>query len=118
MRMSDLKEESDPSSLSFQPAVGDPLHIVLNGKIIHRSQNLRGLITHARRAGVSSVSVLSTKPTSIYGEGLVFVVFADKSWCRVRFASFTIARDFFRKRWAKWGLYAEVRNSDTYWHFQ
>lgn len=88
------------------------VEITRDGKVIRRSRNLRGLITHAGKHGVNEVSVWRTSN----GAG-VYVKFGDGATCRTTFADFTIARDFFRKRWQKWGLYAEVRNSDNYWSF-
>lgn len=107
---------TDRTSIAYMPTVGEGLVIVKEGRIIRRSANLRGLISHAHRAGVAKASVTASG-RDVLSEGLVYVVFRDGSWCRVRFASFQIARDFFRKRWARWGLYAEVRNSDTFWSF-
>jgi len=86
--------------------------IYRDSKIVQSSQNLRGLISRAYRVGVSKASVWRTSTG-----GTVYVVFADGSWLRTGFADFTIARDFLRSRWRRWGLYAEVRNSDDYWSF-
>lgn len=116
MTYRDPQPVTDRTSIAYMPSVGEDLVIVKEGKVIRKSYNLRGLITHANRAGVAKASVHASGDT-IQGEGLVYVVFKDGSWCRVRFASFTIARNFFRSRWKKWGLYAEVRNSDTFWSF-
>jgi hypothetical protein len=90
------------------------VEIMLNGKVIHRSRNLRGLISHAHRVGVAKASVWRTSPAC---GGRAYIEYRDGSYCRTEFADFTIARDFFRARWQKWGLYAEVRNSDGYWSF-
>ncbi len=105
------------TSLAFPP-VGKPVTIYLDGNPIRHSQNLRGLISHAYRAGVHAATIFSTdpnKPTA--GEGLVVVEYKDGATCRVRFASFTVGLQFLRSRWQKWGLYAEVRNSDAFWSF-
>lgn len=95
------------------PNVGDPIAIIKDGKVVQRSRNLRGLTTRAFKVGISSASVLRQNGR----EGLAYVKFCDGSWCRVMFADFAICRDFFRWRWKKWGLYAEVRNSDNHWAF-
>jgi hypothetical protein len=88
------------------------VEIIRDEKVVHRSRNLRGLITHARRAGVHSAAVWRTQSGAT-----VYVEYSDGAYCRTDFADFTIARDFFRKRWQKWGLFAEIRNSDNYWSF-
>lgn len=102
------------------------VEIILDGKVIRRSQNLRGLISHAGRVGVHKVSVYAqhgvlglwaSNDRHYYGKGFVYVEYRDGSICRTEFAEFGIARDFFRARWKRWGLYAEVRNSDSNWSF-
>lgn len=88
------------------------IEIYLRGKIVQRSRNLRGLITRAHKIGVARVSLWRTADGASY-----YVAFKDGSELRGQFAAFTTCRDFFRSRWARWGLYAEVRNSDDYWSF-
>ncbi len=88
------------------------VEIKKDGEVVQRSRNLRGLISRASKVGVDSVSVFRSE-----GGAYVSVFFKDGSECRTNFADFTVARDFFRKRWQRWGLYAEVRCSDDYWNF-
>jgi hypothetical protein len=99
------------------PPVGAELQIYHNGKVVQRSRNLRGLISRAGKVGVHSATLFCSNPTKPIGEGLMFIEYSDGSTVRITFASFTIARDFLRSRWRKWGLYAEVRNSDQFWSF-
>jgi hypothetical protein len=88
------------------------LEIIKDDKVVQRSKNLRGLLERAHKIGVAKAAVIRS------GNGAnVYVTFSDGSECWTSFADFTIARDFFRKRWQKWGLYAEVRNSDDFWSF-
>lgn len=68
------------------------------GAVIHRSRNLRGVLDHARRAGLRSVHAYP----SARGQGLLGVTFADGAQCRVRFASYAVLCDWLRARrsWA------------------
>ena len=74
-----------------------------------RSRNLRSIVDRAYKVGVAKAVVHRA------GAGtFVYVRFSDSSECRTTFADFTIACDWFRKRWQKWGF----RCSDDYWTFQ
>lgn len=94
------------------PDTSTRVEIKLGDTVLHSSQNLRGIIEHQNRVGIYYVAVHKIKDG-----GLVYVVFKDQSWCRTQFADFSIALNFIRKRWERWGMKAEVRNSDTYYSF-
>ena len=88
------------------------IEIYLNGHVVQRSRNLRGLISRAYKIGVTKAAVFREHVGASY-----YVEYADGSILRGNFCDFTVCRDFFRARWQKWGLYAEVRDSDDMWHF-
>jgi hypothetical protein len=67
------------------------------------------------RAGVHQATLHRAGPHG--DQGWVWVEYKDGSTSRTAFADFSVARDFLRSRWRRWGLYAEVRNSDDYWSF-
>lgn len=77
--------------------------------VLHSSQNLRGLIEHQNRVGIDSVSVIGIKEGAI-----VYVSFKDQSYCRTRFADFSVALSFVHSRHVRWGLDLEIHHSDTY----
>jgi hypothetical protein len=104
-----LKHAAAPAKLAERQSMNI---IGQSGDIVQRSRNLRGLITRAGKVGVDSVSV-----HRVNNGASCYVVFKDGSYCRPTFADFTIARDFFRARWRKWGMYAETRCSDNQWNF-
>ena len=83
--------------------------------VVQRSQNLRAIINRAHKIGVAQAHVYRCSTPECSGQ--LYIVFTDRSWCRTRFADFTVCRDWCRTRWKRWGLYAEVRNSDGYWSF-
>jgi hypothetical protein len=98
------------------PAVGTRLVFYNNGKPVQQSRNLRGLISRAHRVGVHAISLFRCQ-LGTFGPGEVFVEYKDGSTVRTRFAEHGIARAFFRKRYQRWGLHAEVRcsDNDTVW---
>ncbi len=68
------------------------------GQVSHRSRNLRGVLDHARRAGLWSAHAYP----SACGQGLLGVTFADGAQCQVEFASYVVLCDWLRARrsWA------------------
>jgi hypothetical protein len=91
---------------------GTGVHIIAGGDCVQRSRNLRGIITRAHKVGVARATCWASEAGGTY-----YIQFADGSWTRGQFADFTVCRDWFRARWRRWGLYAEVRNSDNFWSF-
>lgn len=72
--------------------------IYFRGKVVDRSKNLRGLISYGHRHGVRSVTITAC------GEGATVTVwFANSANTTVKFASASVASDFFKKRQPKWG---------------
>lgn len=66
------------------------------GDVIRRSENLHGIVDHARRVGVEWVRI---EPAD-HGEGYLAVMFADRSSCEIRFASWEVLRAWVRR--ARW----------------
>lgn len=68
-----------------------------DGHPIARSNNLRGIMTRARKLYYMGETRLSAKrnPT---GSGTLFCVFPDQSWVITRFASFTVLQDWIKAR--------------------
>jgi hypothetical protein len=95
------------------PPAGARLMFYHNGKVVQQSRNLRGLISRAHKIGVHAVSLFRTN-LGTFGPGDVFVEYDDGSTVRVRFAEHGIAKAFFRRRYQRWGLNNEVRNSENY----
>jgi len=69
-----------------------------DGKVIHRSRNLRGILDHARRTWIEE-AVARPAPE---GRGFLRVTFGDGSTCQTEFADFTVLCWWLRSRrsWA------------------
>lgn len=68
-------------------------------KVVARSQNLRGILTYARKHCAAHVSCSRRSD----GSAFVYVRFDDYAECRTEFASYGVAIGFFRAR-RSWGL--------------
>ena len=68
------------------------------GKVIHRSRNLRGILDHARKVGIQS----ATGELLAHGRGRLLVRFGDGSAAEAQFASFTVLERWLhsRRSWA------------------
>lgn len=78
-----------------------------NGKIIRRSQNLRGVRTHAqaRRAVAVSIDKIGS------GEGKLCVLFANRDSFETNFASFNVLKGWVRRWRAVYGAELMVNGS-------
>jgi len=62
-----------------------------NGKVVQRSQNLRGMREYAGKHGVGKVSI-----SAIPNGGLLSVFFQDGAACTTTFADFRVLQQFVR----------------------
>ena len=69
-----------------------------NGKVIHRSKSLRGILDHGRRSLVEAAVAIPLQ----HGKGALWVLYADGCRCRAEFADYTVLCDWLRSRrsWA------------------
>lgn len=81
--------------------------IRLDGKVVARSRNLRGILDYARKSPVESV-VIAPSPC---GRGTLRVTYHNNARASAVFASFTILRDWCdaRRSWPK----AIIASSET-----
>ena len=68
-------------------------------RIVRRSNNLRGILDHARRTFVSKVTIHRESD----GGAIVFFEFHNGDWSRVSFADYTVAIHWVSSR-RSWGL--------------
>lgn len=73
-----------------------------DGRIVSRSQNLRGIMDYSRKHGIKSANVLPVVMKAARAE--VRIVFGDDAWVQTYFASETIARRFCTRRMDKYGV--------------
>lgn len=83
--------------------------IVKDGKVIHRSRNLRGILEYARRILIDSVTikpVFSSDAPFVHSKAsaILFVRWIDGATCETDFASFTICVDWCkdRSKFSRW----------------
>ena len=87
------------------------VHIVLQGEIISSSKNLRGVLTYARKHGVTSLGFCMT---SDYGADIAFS-FGNGARCQVHFQSFNVCQRWVRAR-KSWGLkLADGKATNEWW---
>jgi len=82
-----------------------------DGKVVRTSQNLRGVLEHARAHGVdwATVSGFWRSP-----KGRLTVVFGDYSWTEVTFEDFKVATEWVKSR-RSWNL-DYLGDSNPYLH--
>lgn len=65
----------------------------IRGRIVRRSQNLRGILDHARRFEVVTISAYESE-----GKYKVRFGFSNDDWARVEFADWRVLVDWIRAR--------------------
>jgi hypothetical protein len=66
----------------------------IQGKVIHRSRNLRGIFDHGRRTWIEEAVACPAQE----GKGLLSVTFGDGSTCQTEFADYTVLCWWLRAR--------------------
>ena len=76
------------------------MEIILQGHIVRRSQNLRGVLDYARDTSrVESVTIIHEETPAGYP---VLFTFRDGATCSTNFADLSVAAEFLRSR-RSWG---------------
>lgn len=82
--------------------------IILEGKIVARSKNLRGILTYARKRGIDRV-VISKNAEGSNWDATVCYEFSDGAYSIVQWASFDVAVSWTHAR-RSWGYVDVVLN--------
>lgn len=95
--------------------------IMKNGKVIHRSQNLRGIDTYSQRNVIESITI---KPVfSIYApfvhsqaSAILSVKWVNGATCETSFASFTVCVDWCKTKtkYSKWPRHNVISSFDKF----
>lgn len=89
------------------------VEIIKNGKVVARSQNLRGVISYARKHLVENVSIHQGKN----GDGQYHITFSDGAAVQGRFAAYSILLDWITSRAKRWDITkTESSNDHARWN--
>lgn len=76
-----------------------PIEITKNGKVVSRSQNLRGLIAYAGKHLLDRVSIWRTADGGAY-----YIAFSDGAEVRGTFADYSVLTGFILRRVNRWDI--------------
>lgn len=88
----------------------DDIKVILNGRIIRRSRNLRGMRDYAQVSPVAKIETRKTKEHDRDPRGMLRVTYANGATCHALFNSHAIMIDFIRNRRTWRG--AEIEHAD------